>query len=351
MSEVIRLLLVGASFAVFGGAFAGAGTPGKGGEDAEWAAGALTELDRLDTQGLEGASGELVRIAQRAAESGQGEVLAKSLGLMRRLSSPDDVENAVRAAESSGALRVALESCYGHYYSFLPVRQRVCDLIVQSALDERVLPALNTHFVELLLEIVVDENLRRQCLEQVVLAQKPRAGARQAACALAPLLEKGSPSWTRCSALAQEALRRGEYHLSVEVLAYHGDQAILQALDDALAQQPPPGPTAATYLGIAKWRIDVQNPPERLLLQIREAGPEKDRAWMIERAVSLGLPREHVRAAILAYAATQRDADDLHWMRQRPPVIEAIEKYSIMDASEKASIPAAKRLPTQRGER
>jgi hypothetical protein len=50
------------------------------------------------------------------------------------------------------------------------------------------------------------------------------------------------------------------------------------------------------------WRIEVQHPPSKLVDYIASTGGWHARAWAVERAVELGVPKEKVRDAVIAHA-------------------------------------------------
>ncbi len=86
-------------------------------------------------------------------------------------------------------------------------------------------------------------------------------------------------------------------------LAYLGDAEIL---DDLKSLRAPfkDNPTIRYLLNVSILQIELQHPPKKLLEHIASDKPEylSVRAWAIERAVEIGLPKNEIRDAILAHA-------------------------------------------------
>ncbi len=86
-------------------------------------------------------------------------------------------------------------------------------------------------------------------------------------------------------------------------LAHLGDKEILNDLK-ALRDPFKDNPTMRMFIKHSIQKIEMQHPPEKLLEYIAsdEDPYVSVRAWAIERAVEIGLPKSDIREAVLAYA-------------------------------------------------
>ncbi len=101
-------------------------------------------------------------------------------------------------------------------------------------------------------------------------------------------------------------------------LADYGDQETGVLLQRWAARQDDPE-WAARHIERRLWRINARREPELLLEYIKSDewhGPE-DRLWAMKKALSLGLPREELRKAILDHAKVVKGHAGLEWSLER----------------------------------
>jgi len=121
---------------------------------------------------------------------------------------------------------------------------------------------------------------------------------------IVPLLDE--TMWPRLRALVRESRDPDTFSLcAAAALAHMGDRDILPLLQALRAPFLEKHPALETYLVGYIWKIENQHPPSRLLEYIASA-PRLERGanrkWAMARAVELGIPKDQVRAAVLAHA-------------------------------------------------
>lgn len=103
--------------------------------------------------------------------------------------------------------------------------------------------------------------------------------------------------------LVRDSLETDDFHYrAASVLAHFGDEEILPALETAKVRLAAgKGRYAADYVAGYIWMIEIQHPPSRLCTYIASAEPMAARAWTMDRALELGVPREDIRNAVLQH--------------------------------------------------
>jgi hypothetical protein len=93
--------------------------------------------------------------------------------------------------------------------------------------------------------------------------------------------------------------------MAAAALAHFGDQEILPDLEAARPALRAKGASIEGYVLDDIWRINAQNPSEKLLEAIASEDPRTGgrQLWTVRRAVEVGLKPADIRAALLTYAA------------------------------------------------
>ena len=161
--------------------------------------------------------------------------------------------------------------------------------------------------IELLGRLPLEKNVLQSAAEDIVLAQDR---ATEIPPRLLGLL--GEASRARLRTAVEQSLSEGKLHWgAAAALASLGDQETRPLLERASTSA---SPKLQPYVSTMLWKVEVQNPPRRLLEYLQQAPPpEVSRYnWAIRRALELGLSRDEVRAALLAWFRTHGGADQ-HW--------------------------------------
>ena len=91
-------------------------------------------------------------------------------------------------------------------------------------------------------------------------------------------------------------------HLAVQILAHYGDREILPELRTWHTRLLEQSPKQAYRAEVAIWKIEVQEPPSKLLDYVATPGGWVARDWAVRRAAELGTSKHDIREAILTYA-------------------------------------------------
>lgn len=152
-------------------------------------------------------------------------------------------------------------------------------------------------------------------LEQLNVPEESKRGAvlevieryrRHAALPL-PLLDLLDVSYfPHLVALVEESDDPETFHFcAAAALAHFGYQGILPRLESLRPSFRAKHPNIEGYLVHFAWQIEIQNPPEKLIVYIgsKPGVRVEERLWAVGRAVEVGLPKEQIRDAILGYVS------------------------------------------------
>lgn len=289
---------------------------------------------------------QALSIAREADSRRDFRVKSHALGTAVKRAEADGIGDILQAAEADAAIRISLSSWSEILYEKSGQNPRVIVLLGRCALVTDDPNGLyQAQVVQQISRLTNDPALLVRVLLPVVKLSPPQISSGMAARRIASLVTADHPEWNALRTIATQYLARQEYHPAIKILSYQGDIAILDGLEAVRdgATEMMPGPRS--LFTIAIWQIQVQQPPENLLHELRTADGRRNRVFLMDRAVALGLSSSAIRSALMEYVGSPHQPDDIVWMSQRPRIVKRAQELGILSEDDIATIPPANRMP------
>ena len=264
---------------------------------------------------------QALRVACALADSAGATIIVSALQSdlalpLRPQQSDTKEETMVKFMHEADLMQNCFETFAASLLGKLPDDQMILSFAVEAYFRRSPLPKTRNAAVELILKCQVSQGVLDSKI--VEMAERSRAELpealvdRMSSAALVPLREVLSASRTA-----------GDLNYGVAgALAYLGDEETKAVLVAMLPSAREHSKSAEAGLLKDIWRIEVQHPPEKLLVYLSSTefcGFRDSQSWAVSRAYKLGVDPSRIREAILtnaSHAADQRSRLEVARMKQ-----------------------------------